>query len=109
MDKLKQELLKAGIDVSSLRPLSEDSDVPSYRLTVSGGDTVIEAWRLIRGLVDRTGYWPVLLGSPEELDYRDDSEAVTRALMTETLNFATTLSGAGWLKARQAERLEEFK
>ncbi len=67
MEELKSVLERHGIRTKTLR-LFADVDVGSiYSLTVDGAD-VIERWHALRGLVEQTGCWPVLLGNDESVE-----------------------------------------
>src|SRR5260370_25323250 len=52
-----------GLDASSLIGFAPFAAGASYRLTVPGVEAVA-TWQTLRGLVDVTGYWPVMAGGP---------------------------------------------
>lgn len=106
---LQDQLTEAGFNGSALKPLVEVDSGPIYRLSQQGGDPAIAAWRKLRSLVDTTGYWPVLLGTPKEVGYREGLEEVSPKLVQETLDYAKTLDGRTWFAKRQQERLAEFE
>jgi hypothetical protein len=66
MKALRLRLAAEGIDVSSLAPLYEAGDEHGFRLSVS--EDAEGAWEVLRGLVEQTGYWPVILGDDDELE-----------------------------------------
>src|SRR5260370_27976917 len=56
-----------GLDASSLIGFAPFGAGASYRLTVPGVEAVA-TWQTLRGLVDVTGYWPVMAGDHENLE-----------------------------------------
>jgi hypothetical protein len=64
MNTLRQQLEAAGIDVSSLTPLYEAGDERGFQLRVTDGAE--GTWHVLRGLVEQTGFWPVILGDDDE-------------------------------------------
>jgi len=56
-----------GLDASSLIGSTPFAAGASYRLTVTGVRAVA-TWQTLRGLVDVTGYWPVMVGDHENLE-----------------------------------------
>src|SRR5687768_4804016 len=65
MADLSRVLKQHNLDVSSLREFEEFDDI---RLLTVPGEEAIALWKRLRGLVDETGRWPVLLGSEEDLE-----------------------------------------
>src|SRR5690349_16119898 len=66
MSALKVRLEAAGIDTATLRPLEGASD-PIQLLTTSGAEA-LSLWRRLRVVVPELGYWPLLLGTGEDLE-----------------------------------------
>ncbi|HYT91395.1 MAG TPA: DUF4253 domain-containing protein [Gemmataceae bacterium] len=77
MEKLEAELKRAGVDVSSLALAFTIGKHRVGRLTVEGTEA-IPTWKRLRKLVPKTGHWPVLLGTDEDLELlaenREDGE-----------------------------------
>jgi hypothetical protein len=73
MARLRVALEPHGLNAPSLRRL-EESPEGVFVLTVTA-DQAETRWRRLRAVVDETGYWPVLLGSDEDLDlHRENLE-----------------------------------
>jgi hypothetical protein len=66
MERLAAALVKGGIDTASLAPAFEVERQSICRLTVHGTEAV-PLWQRLRKLVARTGHWPILLGTDEDL------------------------------------------
>jgi uncharacterized protein DUF4253 len=67
----QQDLLSVlqqhGFDTASLTHFASFEVGVSYRLTVKTVEA-LTSWQTLRGLVDETGYWPVIVGVYENLD-----------------------------------------
>lgn len=85
VDELRTTLSRNGIPAEELSVLVETVDGPVVMLPVAG-PAAITLWRRLRGLVDETGRWPVILG-PE-----DDNDGYERLL--EPFDHAEELFGA---------------
>jgi hypothetical protein len=88
MKTLKARLQAAGIDPSSLQPWYEAGDERGFRLTVP--EDADETWRALRRLVEKTGFWPVILGEQEEMERvavgaAENSWGSTKALIEKSL------------------------
>src|SRR5262245_32391501 len=66
MKALKKRLEAEGVDVSTLQPLYEAGEERGFRLRVTADAEGV--WRRLRGLVEATGFWPVILGDREEME-----------------------------------------
>ena len=61
MKELAQTLNQNGIDITSLKPLPTTGEETFYYLAVLAKDS-FDLWQKIRGLVEQTGFWPLLIG-----------------------------------------------
>ena len=77
MATLHDQLAAAGFDPGRVQTLVDLAPQPILRLSHPGGDAAVTAWRKLRAIADATGHWPVLLGTEEEVGYREDLEDVT--------------------------------
>ena len=114
-DNLADVLRSNGVDATSLVPLFKTLQPPSYRLSATGSDAV-RLWLQLRGLVEATGHWPLILGGDEDLegyeemlDYvvwppaADEMPAVER-LLQEAVQLDTDV----WLRERVAAEPEYY-
>lgn len=107
MDALKKELSGAGVDCSSMSILAANIERPMYRLSVAGGTAALDAWKKMRSVSPQTGYWPAVLGTPDEFRNRED-DWPTDEQVRETLAYADTIGVPAWFTSRHQERLDEF-
>jgi hypothetical protein len=63
-----------GLRTEALELWFDDGGRPAYRFEVSGAEA-LAWWRQLRGLVDATGYWPVVLGSPDNAEMVSEMHA----------------------------------
>ncbi len=75
MNELKENLpdacRAAGLEPANLRDLSQASDdLKIYSIEVPGSQA-IATWRALHAQAKRTGYWPVIAGSPAEFAGRN--------------------------------------
>jgi hypothetical protein len=66
-EELTAALDRHGIPYPSLRPLEGSKD--GVLLVTVAGEEAIPLWRRLHAVVGETGWWPVVLGDDEELDY----------------------------------------
>jgi hypothetical protein len=66
MKTLQLRLHAAGI-TSSLEPWYEAGDERGFRLSVPGADAE-ETWDILHDLVEKTRFWPVILGEREDME-----------------------------------------
>src|ERR1041385_4009100 len=106
MDNLEQILQEdnLGMDPSSLKLLSNDGQDAIYYLAVPGAEAV-DRWRALRGLVKETHYWPVLLGTDEDVGFHEDaSEDKDHPPTSNIIEDALTIDPVAWLRRdRRAE------
>ena len=89
-----------GIDIPSLQRLHDGDQEPIYYFGVPGAGAVAR-WHKLRGLVERTGHWPVLLGDDEELEYHREALADEYYPATqEMLQAAEAIDAEAWLKTQ---------
>ena len=84
-----------------------------------GGDAAIRLWERLRAASAETGYWPVLLGGPDEkpemvwldtlVGQAGDLAERHRPRVLETLAAAATLRLPEWFEERHRERLEDLQ
>jgi hypothetical protein len=109
MEAIQKRLADAGIDCSSLSTFSEQCGQPIYQLRIPGGHPALAAVRKMNGLVDTTGYSPILLGTPQDLRHRDFDDLPNAGQIQETLAAASRVTLPEWFSQRHRERLEEFR
>ena len=71
---LAEALSRHGIAASSLELLFSSDGHEVYGLTVPGA-RALATWGELRDLSEQTGYWPVILGSNEEVELHMESIA----------------------------------
>lgn len=84
---------------------------PQYSIWVMHvpGRQALETWRKLRGIVDRTGAWPVLAGPPEGMD--DPLREILQESdddLTRLINKGLDLDAEAWLARRAAEAPEIY-
>lgn len=57
-----------GIDTTGLECLTGVDDEAVYYLPIPGVEAIAR-WQILRALVPRTGYWPVILGTQDHLEW----------------------------------------
>ena len=98
MADLEQTLQAHGIDTSSLALFFDSSDGAIYTLKTDGSHA-IELWHVLRGRVEETGYWPVVVGDQDALEqHKWALEEYKHVSVDELLRASETISGSGWLK-----------
>jgi hypothetical protein len=98
-------LREHGIGTQSLRRMHDDgqpeSESDSYSLQVAGSEAVA-GWSVLRNIVDKTGYWPVLLGGDADLAHHSraigDSSRISD--FDQMLADTRALDAEAWLHAR---------
>jgi len=71
MAELADTLKQAGVDTATLENVYEFAGKNFYGLRVNGAQAV-DLWRKLRGLVEKTGRWPVIAGAPISVDGHAD-------------------------------------
>lgn len=89
-------ILKRNLDVPFLELLFDSGQEKSYYFSVSGS-LAVDYWYKLRGLVDETGFWPVLLGYIEWDIKRNEFTKITRTTK-EIIDQGLTVDAALWLK-----------
>jgi len=108
MTDLEKTLREAGIDTSSFKVLFGEGKEAIYTLSTHGS-AAIALWQVLRKLVEETGYWPVVLGSKNDMEthltfleqYGDLS------IVPEVIEDGLRIDAKGWLDANLAFILEE--
>ncbi len=67
MEHLVRAVKKAGLDTTTFSTFAELPEGAIHSLVVHGTQA-IDTWRALRGLVETTKHWPVLLGPRDETD-----------------------------------------
>lgn len=109
MDALKTRLVDAGIDCASLAPLSSRCGQPMYSLTIAGGDDALKASRRMRAVSGDTGYWPVIIGTPDDWRGRDFEQLPGPQEIRETLAGAQLINVSEWFSEQHQKRLDDFR
>jgi len=79
-EQLQTFLKKHGVNTKSFEKFAQVEGKPVYRLFADGPDA-IKLWVKLRSLVDKTGYWPLVMGQnfgvwePEDLATSDKISA----------------------------------
>jgi hypothetical protein len=97
--RLAESLRASGIDPATLEVLFPRGEKSVHVLRIHGS-RAIDLWRRLRGAVERTGSWPVILGKPELLAEIEESE--TRS-PEEIIEAARKIDAASWLEKRVEE------
>jgi len=112
MDDLRQTLSREGIDTTHMELLVEMPDLTIPALPISRTES-FALWRQLRGLVSRTGCWPVLFSETdgEERDrlVEDSFEDVTgRDWVESAIERSRTVDVNGWLATKLRMRDREY-
>ncbi len=102
MEELVDSLKALDIEVDSLETMGSVGEKQIYYFTCVGS-AAVDYWRKIRGALDKTGFYPVILGDPEELDNYDlegeDLDEETHPLLEE----ANSLDMEKWFNYKLEE------
>jgi hypothetical protein len=95
---VEEVLRKHGVETATMQVQFGEADKTMYYLSTDGA-SAIELWQKLRGLVTETGYWPVVVGGPENLDQHLDALArhegkATQAIIESSLG----IDGKEWLR-----------
>ena len=113
--ELKELLTRNTVNAESLGLLWEVDSEKIYGLVVSGGEA-IACWNYLRQLTDETGYYPLLLGGDDEVDFhRQFVDDYTKGLrgegfpisINEIIERGSSLDSDGWLGDRAQQMYEE--
>jgi hypothetical protein len=77
-----------------------------YRIRAPGAKAVA-LWQALRDAVDRTGHWPVIVGTDEDVDRRDDLLEGFDRDPAEVLAAAASLDVDAWLKRNSEEEPDD--
>jgi hypothetical protein len=100
MASLGRILSDAGISTSTLKSFLNRDGKEVFTLTVHGSEA-FDLWKRLRGLLDKTGRWPVILGEDEPRIF-DDAEPI-RTILAK----ADKTDAEAWLRKQPAENPEE--
>jgi hypothetical protein len=109
MEALREVLLQADIDASSLAPLFESAQEPAVCFVVSRSEA-LSTWQRLRDLVPQTGFWPVMLGDDEYLTQRRAIvKRLSRLTAEKIVEEAATIDAAAWFENRYLDELDEIR
>ena len=76
---VRSVLARRGAGGARIEPLLPTLEPDTYRVTVASPDAIAH-WHALREVVEHTGLWPVVLGTPADWDWwRQTLEAEARA------------------------------
>ncbi|HKP53010.1 MAG TPA: DUF4253 domain-containing protein [Chloroflexia bacterium] len=105
MSTVKEVLQKHGIETVTMQVLFGEGAETTYCLTTDG-TSAIELWQKLRGLVPESGYWPVVVGGPENLDEHLAALVGYKGKATEAIiESSRNIDGQGWLRNAYEEDL----
>lgn len=106
--RVREELRKAGIDLSAQEVLVTSSGEELYVLSTHGSQA-IQLWRRLRELVSRTEHWPILIGEEENLDaLREQLQSSDFGTTKEILDRALAIDEVKWLGQKHEELVDEL-
>jgi hypothetical protein len=70
---LLSTLKKSGIDVKKLQPFAIVDGKQVFQILADGMEA-ISLWEKLRRAVDKTGFWPLVMGRNEGVWLKEDSE-----------------------------------
>jgi hypothetical protein len=109
MEKLPAALKRARINMSSITPAYRASGHQVYKLTVPGVEAVA-LWKRLRRLVPKTGHWPALLGTDEDLEILEESlEDAEGQSPRSVIRRGEKASVAAFFTRRQRAAVEEAR
>lgn len=129
MTRMESILSDAGVDAAKMRPMLATELGTVMAVITKGGEAAIELWHQLRHATEETGYWPVLLGAPDETDDLVDWQELRTGLadqttmrlafkkfilpkrpsVRKTLDAAKAIDMVAWFVARWQERIEEMQ
>ena len=102
-----EELRKAGIELPAGEVLVTSSGEALCVLSTHGSQA-IQLWRRLREVVSLTGYWPVLVGSDEDLDsLRERLELSDFGSTQELIDRGLAIDVAQWLEQKHEVEVDE--
>jgi hypothetical protein len=106
MSKLKQVLKNHGVDAANLDVLFGNGREAVHGLMTDGASAV-ELWRRLRLAAGEIGYWPVILGSDQDLDQHNESfrmisEESGRGSAMDIIAAGMKVDVTAWLTQRAA-------
>ncbi len=105
MEELKPILARAGIITTSLKCVVKAGDNRIFTLTIPGAKA-LELWQKLRGLVEETGFWPVILGNEAEVERLLEGE-LDQLSIPAIFKAGAILDAPKWLEEGLAEVVEE--
>jgi hypothetical protein len=112
LEYLTAHLRQRAIHPVHLREINEHTDhEPIYAFQVAGSQAV-STWRILHSLVSDTGYWPVLLGTDEDLERHSEGlNAIDSAFTSSQATSLATVDAIipeDWFRARLRASLQAY-
>lgn len=103
-DALMGIYAEQGLELQ-LKPLYQAVAGSIWTAAIAGGDAAWQLWQQLRAQVDKTGYWPVLLGtgSLQADNLAELEEYETTCSPEETLALAAQIDAEAWFASRQED------
>lgn len=106
---LSRALRAESIDPADLTPLFPTVEPRVYHLAVPS-TVAFTVWQAMRDSVDDTGFWPVVLGDPEDVELhalQSERWLADEPTAEQSLAEAAATEPEAWLAARAAARAQE--
>ena len=104
----REELQKAGIDITEGEVLINSSGEALYVLSTHGSQA-IPLWRRLRERVSQTEHWPLLVGEQKDLDVlREQWQSLDFGTTKEILQRALTIDAVQWFERKHEEVVDEL-
>jgi hypothetical protein len=101
MPNLIDTLNKNGVNVSTLSTFADTGEGLIHTIVVNG-DEAIPLWHKLRGLVEETGCWPVLIGNESFFGYKDLMENRDHSV-SKTIEAGLAIDAVKWLERKGAD------
>jgi hypothetical protein len=106
--RVREEMRKAGIDITVREVLVTSSGETLYVLSADGSQA-IQLWRRLHELVSRTQHWPVLVGEEADLDaLREQVRYSDFGTTKEIIDRALAIDVVQWLEQKHEELVDEL-
>jgi len=109
MAKLAEVLHSCGLSDHHLAPLFQDREVGTAYVLSIPGKQAVSTWRLLRAIVEKTGYYPVLLGYDEGKTAHLQTVQDIREPIGQILETANGVDPSAWLQHRAANDPEGYR
>jgi hypothetical protein len=106
--ELREFLTRNNVDCRSLKLLWEIDSSQVYRLTVDGAEA-IDRWNYLRELMDRSNYYPLLLGDEEKIERHQELLGFSSSVsIDEIIDRAATLDSDEWFREKAHQMYEDL-